>query len=226
MCYRVNVLGTRNVARACAQRGLHLITVSTDYVFRGDSDEPYRETDEADPIDWYGETKCLAEAETREVPSWTIVRLAFPYGPAPGNGGLLGKMLRVYDEGGTLNLFRDQFITPSYLRDIAQGLCLICAKPPKGEVFHLAGSTWTTPYDFGRTLADIFGLDTGRFVATSLNDFAGSDHRPRHRSLRLDTTKWIEFALRSGVPAPLGITEGLRRSKEAMGDERYARALR
>lgn len=52
MCYQVNVLGTRHLAQACAERGIHMVTVSTDYVFGGDSDFPYKEEDAPGPIDW------------------------------------------------------------------------------------------------------------------------------------------------------------------------------
>ena len=62
-CYRINVLGTRNMAQACQKYGKYLIHVSTDAVFGGEKQSAYTEGDEPSPIEWYGQTKLWAEEE-------------------------------------------------------------------------------------------------------------------------------------------------------------------
>ena len=57
LVYRVNVTGTKNIANACKEFGHYLIHISTDFVFDGQKDEPYTETDTPNPIEWYGKTK-------------------------------------------------------------------------------------------------------------------------------------------------------------------------
>lgn len=222
-CYRVNVAGTRNVARACRRRGLHLIYVSTDYVFRGDRDEPWTEDDEPDPIDWYGRTKWLGEGEAREASAWTIARLAFPYGPHSSHLELCGKLKAAWRRNGRLSLFSDQFITPTWLGDIAAGLALLCRTRPAGEIFHLTGSEWTTPYDFGRAAAPVLEIPPAAIEPSRLAEFVSADGRPRHRSLRMDNSKWKAFAERHGLAAPADVAEGLRRSEERMKNEGQAK---
>ena len=83
-CWRVNVVGTRHVAEACAAIGAVLVHVSTDYVFWGDADPVraarggYRETDPTGPVrNRYALSKLAAEDEARRAPRHLIVRTSF-----------------------------------------------------------------------------------------------------------------------------------------------------
>ena len=83
-CWRVNVLGTRNVADACAATGATLVHVSTDYVFWGDADPAraarggYREDDPTGPVrNRYALSKLAAEDEARRAPRHLILRTSF-----------------------------------------------------------------------------------------------------------------------------------------------------
>lgn len=82
--FRVNVLGTRNVAAACARHGVVLVHVSTDYVFWGGADEErsrrggYAEGDETGPVrNHYALTKLMAESEARAAPRHLVLRTSF-----------------------------------------------------------------------------------------------------------------------------------------------------
>src|SRR5271154_6766353 len=70
--YAVNATGTRNISEAAAQVGAHVVYVSTDYVFDGTADRPYREWDHTNPTSVYGASKLAGERELR--PGSTIVR--------------------------------------------------------------------------------------------------------------------------------------------------------
>ena len=83
-CWRVNVLGTRHVAQACARHDVLLVHVSTDYVFAGDADPEraarggYREDDPTGPTrNHYAFTKLLAESEARAAPRHLVLRTSF-----------------------------------------------------------------------------------------------------------------------------------------------------
>ena len=83
-CWRVNVLGTRHVAQACARHDVLLVHISTDYVFAGDADPAraerggYREDDATGPTrNHYASTKLLAETEARSAPRHLVVRTSF-----------------------------------------------------------------------------------------------------------------------------------------------------
>lgn len=213
LCYRVNVEGTRYLARACAERELHLIYVSTDFVFPGDRDTPWAESDRPGPIDWYGETKLRGEEEVAGTPAWTIIRLAFPYGSSLHQRDLLGKILGAYARGEKLRLFDDQRITPTFIGDIALGLLRLMERPPSNDIFHLTGPDCVTPYDFGESVAEVFGLAPTRMERSRLADAVAASGRPRHRSLCMDNSRWVKLAGALGLEPPLGLIEGLRAAR-------------
>ncbi len=79
--HAVNVDGTYNIARSCRDIGARMIYYSTDYVFAGDKDSPYLETDPTDPRTVYGMTKLEGEQKVREVVAeHAILRIAWLYG--------------------------------------------------------------------------------------------------------------------------------------------------
>ena len=81
LAYRVNAVGTRNVARCCARLDIPILFVSTDFVFGGEKGSPYREYDPPDPVSEYGYTKRAGEFFVRSLHDrFYIVRTAWLYG--------------------------------------------------------------------------------------------------------------------------------------------------
>lgn len=209
-CFRINVIGTRNVAEIASRTGLHLIQVSTDFVFDGTKDDPYVESDPLSPIEWYGHTKALSEQAARGAPSWTIARLAFPYvaGTSP-RPDLVRNIRTKLAAGEPAFLFSDQVITPTFADDIARALLLLAQFPTPGEIFHVVGSTWLSPFELGQKIAGVFGFDPALVRASSMAEYLKNDPRPRQRSLKMSCAKWSVFAREHGVSPPLSIDEGL-----------------
>jgi len=219
-CYRINVVGTQNIAGACAEHGIHLIHVSTDFVFDGSKDEEYTELDTPNPIEWYGRTKLLAEEAATSTDSWTIVRIAFPYvaGPAP-RPDLVRRIHRKLAEGTEVHLFTDQVITPTFADDIVKGIVVLAQIRPAGEIFHLVGSSSLSPFELGQGIADTFGLDNGLVRPSSLAEYLKADPRPRQRSLRVSNAKWTAFAVDNGLEKPLSIETGLDIVRREMSED-------
>lgn len=223
LCWRVNVEGTANVARACASRGIHLIHISTDFVFDGASDETLTEASEPNPIEWYGETKFESEGRVREASSndagaaWTIIRIGFPYaaGPAP-KADLIRKIHARLAGGEAAHLFDDQIITPTLTDDIGAALALLAEERPAGELFHICGSTSLSPFELGGKIAETFGFDAALVQANSLSEYMKQDPRPRQRCLRVSNAKWSAWAAEHGLPRPATITVGLERVRSRM----------
>ncbi len=215
-CYRVNVVGTENVVRACREHGLHLIYASTDFVFDGRKDGAYTEHDAPHPIEWYGRTKLLAEEAVRATPSWTIVRTGFLYvrGLAPRHD-LVRHIYNQLADGQQVRLFADQTITPTFGEDVARGLLLLARERPAGELFHIFGSTSVSPFELGLKIADVFGFDRELVRPYTLAEHVKTDPRPRQRHLRLSNAKWTDFAAQHGLDRPLTIDAGLARVRAA-----------
>ena len=154
----------------------------------------------------------LAEQEVRETEAWTIVRTAFPYvaGPLPRLDHVRGFYEKLQD-GKTLRLFTDQVTTPTVADDSIEGLILLARLRPRGELFHLVGSSWVSPYELGMRIAEAFDLDPNLIMPSLLADFLKTDPRPRQRSLRLSNAKWTQWAGKHGLAPPRTIEEGLQR---------------
>src|SRR5659263_778091 len=128
----LNVEGTRNVARACRERGALMVTFGTDYVFDGLSSRPYREEDPANPLSVYGTTKWAAEQALREEGGdHLLVRTQWMFGPAGKN--FIRTILEKARRGETLRVASDQVGCPTFSRDLAGAvrtlLCLLYTSP-------------------------------------------------------------------------------------------------
>ncbi len=172
LCYQLNVVGTENIVKMCQKYGKYLIHISTDYVFDGNKIGPYTEADATSAIEWYGETKAMAEKVVLDSKiNASIVRLAFPYrAKFDAKVDIIRKIKGKIEAGDTLNLFDDQITTPTFIDDIAAGLKVFFDKKPVG-IYHLVGSSAQSPYIMAKTVAEVFGLDDSKIMASKLSDY-------------------------------------------------------
>lgn len=221
-CYQLNVSGTRNVVDVCRELDLFLVHVSTDFVFPGDRDTPYTEQDTPAPIEWYGETKLLAEQAVRGLERSAIARIAFPYAAgATPRADVVRTLLGKLRAGEPLSLFEDQIVTPTFADDIATGLLALADagdehELSEGELFHLTGPDSLSPFELGQAIARVFDLPADKIEPSSLADYLAQDPRPRQRCLRMNNAKWRAWASDHGLAAPFGIEEGLSRVRASL----------
>jgi len=115
---KINRDGPQYLAEACAKYKIPLLHISTDYVFDGCADTPYKETDSTHPLGVYGMTKLEGEQAIREcLPEHIILRTAWVYG-AQGNN-FIKTMLRLGQQRPELKVVCDQFGCPTAAVDIA-----------------------------------------------------------------------------------------------------------
>ena len=172
-CYKVNVLGTRNVVTAAQQCGLHLISISTDYVFEGsDEKKIYSEEDKPNPKTWYGYTKYLAEEEVRsKLKDALIARIAFPFrAKFDIKKDFIKVILERFELDTMYPMFADQMITPTFIDDIAQALKFLLSKRESG-IYHVVGSSFVTPYDVAKVIAKVFGFQEEKVKKGSYKDY-------------------------------------------------------
>ena len=118
LCRKVNVEGTRNIARACAYLKSKLIYISSDYVFDGSGDAPKNVEDATCPINVYGKSKLDGEAAARENPQTFVVRTSWVYGLNGTN--FVKTMLRLGRQKTELSVVADQVGSPTYTKDLAR----------------------------------------------------------------------------------------------------------
>jgi len=192
ICYQVNVLGTKNIADLCQKYNKQLIHFSTDFVFGGKKEGFYTEEDIPDPIEWYGETKYLAEEAVKKSGSKnTIVRIAFPFrSKFPAKPDLVRKIIDGLKNNTLYPQFSDQIITPTFIDDIALGIEKIIEKKAEG-IFHLTGSSCLSPFELAQKIAEVFGFDQGLVKKGSLKEYMtkNPEVRPYQKTAGLSNQK-------------------------------------
>jgi dTDP-4-dehydrorhamnose reductase len=157
LAYSVNALGPRNLAQACERRGCELLHVSTNYVFDGRGERPYEPFAPPNPISAYGRTKLAGEElVTRLTNRWYVVRSAGVYGRGHN---FVRTMLRVAEERDSLKVKDDEFISPTYARDLAEGIAGIVEDGRYG-LYHLTNAGSCSWYEFTREIFRLAGVET------------------------------------------------------------------
>jgi len=156
LAYRVNALGPRNLAQLCHARGCDLLHVSTNYVFDGASERPYEPFDVPNPISVYGRTKLAGEEYVRQLTNrWYVVRSAGVYGRGHN---FVRTMLRLGVERDTLQVKDDEFISPTYAVDLAQGIAEVIEARHYG-LFHLTSTDSCSWYEFAKAIFELTGIE-------------------------------------------------------------------
>lgn len=179
--FRVNALGVQNVALACREAGVPLLHVSTDFVFSGETDEPYTEFDRPDPRGAYGRSKYAGECYvTALLDRYYLCRTSWLYGVAGGN--FPKTMLRLGRERDELRVVSDQVGSPTYSRDLARKLLEIIETGAYGT-YHLSNSGQVSWYEFAKEILEIAGIDTP-VVPITTEEFGSPAPRPRYSVMR------------------------------------------
>ncbi len=179
-CFRVNVVGGWNVARAAAQHGAAVVQFSTDYVFDGTKGSPYLEDDARRSVNVYGASKIATEDVVRQVnPEHLVVRVSGLYGLAgsAGKGGnFVETMLRLAREGNPINVVADQVTAPTNTAEIAEALQPLVLGGARGTI-HLAAGEGCSWHTFASAVFAIAGLSP-ELNAVTTEQLGGPVKRP------------------------------------------------
>ena len=156
LAYAGNALGPRNLALHCERLGCALLHVSTNYVFDGECGHPYQPFDLPNPISVYARTKLAGEEYVKQLCSrWYIVRSAGVYGQGHN---FVRTMLRVGRERDSLKVKDDEFISPTYARDLAGGIVEVIDSGLYG-LYHVTNSGSCSWYEFAREIFSLAGVE-------------------------------------------------------------------
>jgi dTDP-4-dehydrorhamnose reductase len=202
--FEVNALGSENVARGASSVDARLVAMSTDYVFDGNGDRPYREDDPVGPLSVYGASKL--EGEQRALALWPdtlVVRTAWLFGE--GGRNFIDTIAGKLRAGEPVSVVDDQVGRPTLTRDLAAGILALAGRASRG-VFHLTNqgepASW---FDVATFVAECVGADAGLVSRTTTEALGRPAPRPAYSVL--DDAK----AVSAGVPR-------LRDWREAVAD--------
>lgn len=155
--YKVNSLGTKNVALACQRGDAPLVYISTDYVFDGTKEEPYLEFDQPNPVSVYGKSKLAGELVVRELLSrFYIVRTAWLYSQAGNN--FVTKILRLAEEHEELSVVTTETGSPTHAPDLAEAIARLIEHPLYGT-YHLVNKGACSRYEFAARILQLAGKE-------------------------------------------------------------------
>jgi dTDP-4-dehydrorhamnose reductase len=210
--HRVNAVLPGTLGRLCRERGLRLVALSTDLVFRGDR-ASVREDDAPGPLSVYGRTKLLGEeAVLAACPSAAVARVALTLGRGHGaRGTSTESVLWALRKGDPVRLFTDEYRTPVDPESVADALLRLLERGGSGR-FHLGGPERLSRHELGLRVARAFGLPDAAIVPSLQADHAGPD--PRAADVSLDPTR----ARRELGWEPRPIEEAIRESRAEPGE--------
>ncbi len=192
--YRVNGLGTQNVALTAAELGAELLTISTNEVFDGQATEPYHEWATTHPINAYGRSKLAGEWYTLHLtPRSYVVRTAWLY--APGGRNFPHRILRLADERGSLRVVADEVGSPTYVVDLAAALAALIQTHAYG-VYHLVNAGVASRYEFAREILQRSGRGQIPVEPVTLAEFKRDSTPPPYAPLANNAAAALGITLR------------------------------
>ena len=156
--FAVNAAGPGNLARVCRQINAELVHISTDFVFDGNAERPYRPEDQPNPISVYGASKLAGEERLRaELDDHLIVRTAWLFGPRGKN--FVATIARAAREKPFLEVVDDQLGAPTCTMDLADALLRLVAANARGTL-HFCNRGQCSWFEFAREIVGQCGLET------------------------------------------------------------------
>lgn len=187
--YKINAIGPRNLAIASEKVGAKFVQVSTDYVFNGNENQPYREDNETCPNSIYGKSKLMGEQFTKEFCSkYFIVRTAWLYGE--GNN-FVRTMLKLAQNNKELNVVNDQFGSPTSTVDLAKAIIDLINTENYGT-YHGTCEGQCSWYDFAKKIFEISNIDI-KVNPVSSEEFKRPAPRPKYSVLDNFMFKLVEL---------------------------------
>jgi len=185
-----NAIAPRYIAQACAKLGAYFIHLSTDYVFDGNSSQPYLETASTNPLSIYGSTKLAGEiAIATYCPKHIIIRTAWVYG-SHGKANFVKTMLRLGKEREVIKVVYDQIGSPTWAGDVAAAIKHLIPQltPEMTGIYHYTNSGVCSWYDFAMAIfaeakSQKFPLQIQEVIPITTLEYPTPAHRPSYSVL-------------------------------------------
>ena len=201
LCYDVNVKGTEHLVEAARLFRIPLLYISTDYVFNGKGEVPWKEDDTPDPVNFYGMTKAQGEEIVKQLEKHFIVRTSWLYGK--GERHFVKAMLRMAETKKDVTVVSDQIGTPTSAADLARLISALIGTTEYG-IYHGVNGGCCSRYEFAQAIYAKAGLEV-KLTPVLTSEYPAKARRPLNSRL---SRKRIE---EKGLPLLPHWTDALER---------------
>lgn len=181
-CWMVNVVGVENLVMYCKRKNIHLVHISSDFVFDGLNGH-YSENDVCNPINYYGKTKLCSENIIKEnISNYTIIRTSMIYDYNNFEKGFLSWIAKKVKKNQTINVVDDQFRTSTNVHDLVKSIFVIINRKKTG-VYHISSDVRLSIYDIVCKFVKKNGFDISLVNKISSKELKIIAQRPKDSSL-------------------------------------------
>ena len=194
LAYKVNGLGTQNVALACQKYDVAMLHISSNEVFAGDRLDGYEEWMPLNPCNPYGRSKASAEFHVRSLlHRYYIVRISWLF--APGGRNFIHAILNRARETGQLRVVTDEVANPTYVTDLAAAIGQLIETHQYGT-YHLTNSGSCSRWEFANEILRLAGLDDVTNTPILSSEFVRPSTPPPYAALHNIAGKAIGIEIR------------------------------
>lgn len=187
LCRKINAQGTENIVRVCRELDIKMMYFSTDYVFNGEGERPWKPDDKREPLNVYGQTKYEGELAVEDaLEKYFILRIAWVFGVNGKN--FIKTMLRLGKEKGAVSVVNDQIGSPTYTADLAV-LVVDMIQTEKYGTYHVTNEGLCSWYEFACQIFNEAGMGV-KVTPVSSDAFPAKAKRPSNS--RMDKSRLTE----------------------------------
>jgi dTDP-4-dehydrorhamnose reductase len=189
-CWKANVTAVENLVKAAKRNNIHLVHVSTDFIFDG-TKELLDENAVPKPVNYYGESKLAGEKVVLESDiSWSILRTVLVFGITKdmSRSNIVLWVKKNLEQGKVIQVVNDQWRTPTLAEDLAMGCYLAAKKRAKG-IYNISGKDYLSVYDIAIRTAEFFKLDKSLIKETDSTKFTQPARRPPRTGFVIDKAR-------------------------------------
>lgn len=212
--FELNATGPSMLAKACAMSNIRLIHISTDYVFDGESTEPYTESHDTNPKSVYGESKLEGEqAVIESSPIHVVFRTSWLYGSH--GPSFVKTVLRLLGSGNTVRIVNDQRGCPTSTVGLSEAIARAIEIEVPSGIYHATGQTDLSWYEFAQNIKEIAGIDVA-IEPIRTENYPTAAKRPKNSVL--SNRKLIELGIKidPDLATPLKkVIENLTQSQDS-----------
>lgn len=188
--FKINSIGTWNMAAAAAKYNVPIVYISTDYVFDGETSKPYTEYSTPNPINSYGESKLAGEEHIKNICNkYFIIRTSWIYSVYGKNFPLT--ILNAVNDRKEIKVVSDQIGSPTYANDLADFIMSLLNEKLYGT-YHFTNKGFCSWYEFAVKILECAGINDVKIIPISSSDWHSVTKRPKNSVLRHYNLELIE----------------------------------